>query len=84
MFDVTTIVGLVTMIVTYIFGLISKRVKWFDDDFIPLQNIAIGLISGIICCFLRIENMNMLVSIITCLIASMAAGGFYDTTRVKK
>ena len=44
----TSVIGLVTVIVTYLFGLISKRVTWFKDDYIPLQNLTIGIISGII------------------------------------
>ena len=79
-----TIMGVITTIVTFIFGLISKKVTWFDDDLIPLQNLTIGLISGIICAFLNIDNMNMLTAIITCISASMAAGGLYDIQKSNK
>ena len=46
--ELSTIIILVTALVTYVFGLIAKKVEWFDNKLIPLQNLAIGLIIAII------------------------------------
>ena len=68
---------------TYLFGLLSKKVTWFKDEYIPLQNFVIGIVSGIICGLLNIDGMNITTAIITCLSSSMAAGGIYDMVKSK-
>lgn len=40
----TEILAVVTAIVTYILGIISKKSKFINNKLIPLQNLAIGLI----------------------------------------
>lgn len=80
----TSIIGLVTVIITYIFGLISKKVTWVKDDYIPLQNFTIGLISGLICYMFKIDDMSLPVSLFTCLTSSLCAGGLYDLTKTGK
>ena len=74
---------IVTAIMTYLFGLLSKKVTWFKDEYIPLQNFVIGIVSGIICGLLNIDGMNITTAIITCLSSSMAAGGIYDMVKSK-
>ena len=44
--DISTIIGTVTIIVTFICGLIAKKLPWFNNKLIPIQNLAIALISG--------------------------------------
>lgn len=46
--DLATIISLVTIIVTYVCGLIAKRVEWFNNKLIPIQNLAIGIIASLI------------------------------------
>lgn len=77
----TAVIGLVTVIVTYLFGLISKKVTWVKDDYIPLQNLFIGLISGLVCFGFGVDNMSLPVSLFTCLTSAMCAGGIYDLTK---
>ncbi len=71
-------------IVAYIFGAINKI---FVDDvpnkFIPIQNVGIGLVSGIICYFTKIEP-NLLQAIVLCFMATMGAGGISDLIKIFK
>ena len=76
--NMIAIVNLVTIIITYIFGIITKKVSWLEDDYIPLQNLVIGIVAGVICAGLKIDNMNYLTPIITCTMSAFAAGGLYD------
>ena len=46
--ELTEIITLVTMIVTWILGIVSKKSKWVDNNLIPIQNILIGLVVAII------------------------------------
>lgn len=43
--DTTTIIGIITMIVTFILGLLSKKSKFVSNKLIPLQNLIIGIIA---------------------------------------
>ena len=58
------------------FGIVNKK-------YIPIQNICIGVFSGILCYFAGLSD-NLLVIILTCLISSLGAGGLYDATQTKK
>ena len=76
-----TYVVIVTLI-TYIFGAITKVfVDAIPNKFIPLQNVIIGVISGLACYFLGIEP-DLLTSMVLCLIASIGAGGIADLTKI--
>ena len=71
-------------IVAYIFGAINKLfVNEVPNKFIPIQNVGIGLVSGIICYFTKIEP-NLLQAIVLCFIATMSAGGIADLTKIFK
>ena len=80
---VESIIGLVTTIMTLIFGYISKKFGIVNKKYIPIQNICIGVFSGILCYFAGLRD-NLLVIILTCLISSLGAGGLYDATQTKK
>lgn len=80
---IVAVLGLVTVCITYVFGLIAKRLPWFDDDYIPLQNFTIGIASGFICFKLGIDGMSLATALITCLLSSMGAGGLYDLVKTK-
>lgn len=74
----------VIAIIAYIFGAITKI--WIDEipnKYIPVQNVVIGLISGLICYFTGIEA-NFLQAIVLCLVACMGAGGIADLINIKK
>lgn len=46
--DITTIIGIITIVVTFILGLLAKKSKWISNHLIPLQNLIIGLIACIV------------------------------------
>lgn len=42
--ELNQIIMLVTMVVTWVLGIVSKKSKWVNNNLIPLQNLAIGVI----------------------------------------
>ena len=54
-----------------------------SNKFIPIQNVVIGIVSGIICFFLKLDD-NLLNSILVGLMSTMSAGGIADLIEVKK
>lgn len=76
-----TIPSIITF-VTLIMGMISKKFNIMNSKHIPFQNVLIGIVSGVLV-FLTDLEPNILNAIITCLIASLGAGGLYDTIKAK-
>lgn len=71
-------------IITYVCGAITKCfIDQIPNKFIPLQNVIIGVVAGLICYFTKIEP-DMLQALVLCLVASMGAGGVADLTKVKE
>lgn len=71
-------------IITYILGAITKVfIDSVPNKYIPIQNVVIGVVSGLVCYFTKVEP-NLLVSLALCLTASNAAGGISDLTKVNK
>ena len=52
------------------------------NKYIPIQNVLIGIISGLICFIFKIEP-NLLTAMVLCLSATMSAGGIADLVNVK-
>lgn len=77
-----TIPSIITF-VTLIMGMISKKFNIMNSKHIPFQNVLIGIVSGVLV-FLTDLEPNILNAIITCLIASLGAGGLYDTIKSQK
>mgnify|MGYP003302151871 CR=1 FL=1 len=77
-----TITGIIAF-VTLILGQITKKLGLVDKKYIPYQNLAIGVISGLICWICELEA-NIVIALLTCIIASYGAGGFYDNLTIKK
>ena len=74
----------VIAIIAYIFGAITKIfIDSIPNKYIPIQNVVIGLISGLICYFTGIEA-NFLQAIVLCLVATMGAGGVADLININK
>ena len=74
----------IVFIITYIFGAITKTfIDEIPNKFIPLQNVIIGIISGLICYFVGIES-NLLQSLVLCFMAAIGAGGTADLFKVNK
>ena len=74
----------VIALITYILGAITKMfIDVIPDKYIPIQNVLIGVISGIVCYCFDIET-NLFNSLVICLLSTMSAGGFYDLASIKR
>ena len=74
---------IVIAIIAYIFGAITKIfIDSIPNKYIPIQNVVIGLISGLICYFTGIET-NLLQALVLCIVACMGAGGVADLINIK-
>ncbi len=66
------IMSLVTIVVTFILGLIAKKVNWVSDNLIPIQNLIIGIIVSLIYYFMTKDvSINIALS-------GLLTGGTYD------
>lgn len=70
--EINTIISLVTMIVTFLCGLIAKKVKWFNNKLIPVQNLLIGLIAGSIYYYMT-RDIDLVIMVV-----GLGTGGAYD------
>lgn len=78
-----TYVVIITL-VAYVLGSITKIfIATIPNEYIPLQNVIIGIISALICYFTKIET-NLLQAIVLCLMATMGAGGIADLIKINK
>ena len=72
------------MLVAYVFGAITKIfIENIPNKFIPIQNVVIGILSGVVCYFLQIDD-NLLNSIVVCIMSTMSAGGIADLIETRK
>lgn len=78
------VMAVITALITYIYGLITKKFNIVESKYIPLQNAVIGLVAGLICYCLKITEADMFTAIIYCVIGSMASGGTYDLAKISK
>ncbi len=46
--ELTQIITIVTIIVTWVLGIIAKKSNWINNNLIPIQNLLIGIIVAII------------------------------------
>lgn len=83
--DVTTeaIIGFCNIVITYIFGILAKKFNWIESKYIPIQNLFIGVVAGILAWCVGLAD-NVIVSIVSCLVGSFTAAGLYDTIKAKK
>ena len=70
--ELSTIITIVTICVTFFMGLIAKKVKWFSNRLIPIQNLLIGIIAGSIY-FYMTKDINL-----TIMTVVLGTGGAYD------
>lgn len=72
----------IVFMITYIFGAITKTfIDAIPSKYIPVQNVIIGIISGLICYFIGIEP-DLTTSLVLCFMSAIGAGGTYDLTKV--
>ena len=70
--EISYIIGIVTVVVTFVCGLIAKKVSWFNNKLIPIQNLAIGIIAGIIY-YCITKDLNVVIMAV-----GLGTGGAYD------
>ena len=66
------IIGVVTLVVTWVMGELVKKYGWVEKKVIPLQNLCISLIAGLIYGAVT-KDMNLAISTL-----GLFAGGTYD------
>ena len=80
----TLTISVIVMLVTYIRGAITKIfIEEIPNRYIPIQNVIIGIISGVICFFIEIDD-NIIESILICLMSALSAGGISDLVDTNK
>lgn len=74
---------IIIAIVAYICGAITKVfIENIPNKYIPIQNVAVGIVSALICYFTGIEP-NLLQALVLCIVATMGAGGIADLINIK-
>ena len=80
----TISLSVIIMLVAYVFGAITKIfIENIPNKFIPIQNVVIDILSGVVCYFLHIDD-NLLNSIVVCIMSTMSAGGIADLIETRK
>ena len=80
----TLTISVIVMLVTYICGAITKIfIEEIPNRYIPIQNVIIGIISGVICFFIEIDD-DIIESILICLMSALSAGGISDLVDTNK
>ena len=77
------VIVVVTAFVTYVFGILAKKFGWASQNYIPVQNLLIGIFAGLLVYFSGL-NDNVISAIIICAASAFAAGGAYDFSRVNE
>lgn len=67
-----TIMQIITIIVTLVLGVISKKSTFVSNNIIPIQNIAIGLIMAVVGWFISKDFSTAIA------LSGLVAGGTYD------
>lgn len=70
--DLTQILTIVTIVVTWILGYVSKKSTFINNNLIPVQNIIIGLIVAIIEWIITKDFSTSIA------LSGLIAGGSYD------
>ena len=70
--ELTNIITIVTIIVTWILGIVSKKSKFINNNLIPVQNILIGVVVAIIEWIIT-KDFKVAIAL-----SGILAGGTYD------
>lgn len=76
-------IAVVVMAITLLLGEITK-LTIIPNKYIPLQNIIIAILSSVVCLVFEVEGLGTLETILTCIFASMSAGGIADIKKITK
>lgn len=77
-----TVATIITTL-TLVAGEITKLTN-IPNKYIPLQNLIIAAIASIICIIFKVQDMGIMQTIITCIFATMSAGGLADLQKINK
>ena len=81
--DINMIMMIVTRVVAFLMREITKKYNKNRAEYIPVQNLLIGIIAGVLIYFSGL-NTNILNAILTSIFASMYSGDVYDAMKTKK
>ena len=70
--ELSTLISLVTIIVTWVFGVVSKKHTKLNNKLIPIQNIVVGLIVALIE-WIVTKDFKVAIAL-----SGIIAGGTYD------
>lgn len=70
--ELTQIITMVTILVTWVLGFLSKKSTWVSNNLIPVQNIIIGLVVALIEWVITKDFSAALA------LSGLFAGGAYD------
>lgn len=70
--EINTIIKIITIVITFLCGIIAKKVKWFNNKLIPLQNLLIGVIAGSIYYYMT-RDIDLVIMTV-----GLGTGGAYD------
>lgn len=70
--ELSQLIMLITIIVTWILGIVSKKSKFINNNIIPIQNLIIGLLVAIVEWIIT-EDFNTAIAL-----SGLVAGGSYD------
>ena len=70
--EVTQIIQIVTIIVTWLLGIVSKKYTYLNNKLIPIQNMMIGLIVAVIE-WIVTKDFSTAIAL-----SGLIAGGSYD------
>lgn len=70
--ELAQIISVVTIIVTWLLGMVAKKVTWFNNKMIPLQNIFVGIIVAVIEWIIT-KDFKVAIAL-----SGLIAGGTYD------
>ena len=76
-----TIIPVITVVISYIFGILAKKFNWYESKYIPVQNGIIGILSADVY-YIAVPESNFVVVLFTAL-SGFAAGGIYDASKTK-
>lgn len=70
--EIVDIVSLVTFVVTFVLGILSKKSSFVKNEMIPIQNLAVGLIVAVVEWIIT-KDFQMAI-----MLSGLLAGGTYD------
>ncbi len=73
-------IALIVTAITLVAGEITK-VTTIPNKYIPLQNIVVAMLASIVCIVFKVESLGVLEIIISCIFATMSAGGIADLAK---